>query len=714
MRWPWQRKPAPVASIAPARPRSDWRRVGTLRPTADVHAPTIVPTGLPVLASTRSLLYRERAESSAAPAGRVTGLALVSPVAQADPVSIVAPPVRPTVAARPVRSTLTRAVAEYVGEARVPAVPHRAPAWLRNAPPQVLTPLDAFAMPETSLPEIAVLDSWTTKPPALDRETPELIEEEPRPTLPIRRRRPGLGLPLPPGERPPMPTQKFRTQKFPTQKFPTQQLPAEQVPVQQMQPQNMQAQNMQTQQLQGQHLPMRQPVERPGSDQRPMVVDAPAPTSPETPKLVHPTVVPGRFSARVPADLAETFERAYGVDVADVAIDRSPAATAQARAMGAKAFAHHDLIVLPEDAGPVEAVEARALIGHELAHVVQQRTIGSVPTESGSDGQHLEAAARAVEQWVRAGASGPPPLVVPRSSERSGPPPVRRRANAGPPSSAGAPQRAPAGVATDPAAPPRQTARVVTSTSAATPAATLIHPTPTPATDHDPLNPRDSHEFGALVKDSFAHLGLDMFGIGGVLQQPSTPSRTTTPGSTGGSQGQVSQPATGATFNRDTRRQQLTEDTLQRINLVRAQQGEPATSELPETELAAIEMQLDAEQGGSGGQNSALPVIHNGAELKEQIRLGGGELLGAFIGYNPVEHQKHEAESTAHQQTSTTNGAGAPGATQPSATPGAHPDQPAPEPTGTELARLYDRIHTRLLRELLVGRERAGVLMDFR
>ncbi len=177
MRWPWQRKPAPVAPIAPARPRSDWRRVGTLRPTADVHAPTVVPTGLPVLASTRSLLYRERAESSAAPAGRVTGLALVSPVAQADPVSIVAPPVRPTVAARPVRSTLTRAVAEYVGEARVPAVPHRAPAWLRNAPPQVLTPLDAFAMPETSLPEIAVLDSWTTKPPALDRASPELIEE---------------------------------------------------------------------------------------------------------------------------------------------------------------------------------------------------------------------------------------------------------------------------------------------------------------------------------------------------------------------------------------------------------------------------------------------------------------------------------------------------------------------------------------------------------
>jgi hypothetical protein len=132
-------------------------------------------------------------------------------------------------------------------------------------------------------------------------------------------------------------------------------------------------------------------------------------------------------------------------------------------------------------------------------------------------------------------------------------------------------------------------------------------------------------------------------------------------------------------------------------------------------------MQLDAEQGASG-QNTGAPVIHNGAELREQLRLGGGELLGAFIGYNPVdaaEHQRHEAEATAHQQQHSTpaatgtGGAGAPGATQ-QATPGAHPDTPAPEPTGTELARLYDRIHTRLLRELLVGRERAGVLMDFR
>jgi len=279
MRWPWQRKTAPVRTPAVPTHRSDWRRVGTLRPTADVHAPTLVPTGLPVLASTRSLLHRARTESPQAPAGRVSGLARISPVAQPDPVSIVSAPVRATVAARPVRATLTHAVAEFVGEPRVPAVPHRAPAWLRNAPPQMITPLDAFASPmeTSSLPEMTLLDSWTTKPPALDQEMPEVVEEpvEPTPRPPIRRRRPGLGLPLPPGERPPTQVQQ----------------PAEQ--------------------------PRQQP-------QPPMVVDAPAPTVQEAPKLVHPTVVPGRFSARVPADLAETFERAYGVEVADVYPQRPP------------------------------------------------------------------------------------------------------------------------------------------------------------------------------------------------------------------------------------------------------------------------------------------------------------------------------------------------------------------------------------------------------
>jgi hypothetical protein len=442
-----------------------------------------------------------------------------------------------------------------------------------------------------------------------------------------------------------------------------------------------------------------------------MVVDLPVPAAEGAagPELVHRATVPGRFSARIPNDLAETFERSYGVEVADVTVDRSPAAAAKAKAIGAKAFAHHDLIVLPEEAGPVEAVEARALLGHELAHVVQQRTIGSLPIESDVDGQRLEAAARSVEEWVRAGAAGPPPPVVPPepgappdATERPGPVPVRRRASAGPPSGAGAPQRAAAGVATDPA-PPRTAARVVTNTSN-TPA-TLIHPTQP--------DPPSSQNYGTEVRNSFAQLGTDMFGISGLLSSPEPARPTTT--------SQVNRPATTTANsqpagNRDARRDQLQNDALDRVNMVRAQQGQAPLTELPPTEVAAIEAQLDAEQGG-GGQNTNLPVVHNWSEMREDFALSGGEMLGTFIGFNPMaaaEH-KHEDAAKANPANTTTTGAAATGATAAAQQSVGHPDRAAnPEPTGAELARLYDRIHTRLVRELLVGRERAGALMDFR
>jgi hypothetical protein len=452
-----------------------------------------------------------------------------------------------------------------------------------------------------------------------------------------------------------------------------------------------------------------------------MVVDLPVPAAEGAagPELVHRTTVPGRFSARIPNDLVETFERSYGVEVADVTVDRSPAAAVKAKAIGAKAFAHHDLIVLPDEAGPVEAVEARALLGHELAHVVQQRTIGSLPTESDVDGQRLEAAARSVEEWVRAGAAGPPPPVVPpepgappEATERPGRVPVRRRASADPPSGAGAPQRAVASVATDPA-PPRTTARVVTNTSntptANTPA-TLIHPTQPDSSDAQ----HSSQNYGTEVRNSFAQLGTDMFGISGLLggaepARPATTPQTNRPSTptTGGS----SQPA----GNQDARRQQLQNDALERVNLVRAQQGQAPLTELPPTEQAAIESQLDAEQGGGGQTN--MPVVHNWSEMREDFALSGGEVLGSFIGFNPAaaaEH-RHEDPARANPAHTTTTGAAATGAAAAAPSSVGHPDRAANlEPTGAELARLYDRIHTRLVRELLVGRERAGALMDFR
>ncbi|HEX9336888.1 MAG TPA: hypothetical protein VF892_13430, partial [Pseudonocardiaceae bacterium] len=258
----------------------------------------------------------------------------------------------------------------------------------------------------------------------------------------------------------------------------------------------------------------------------------------------------------------------------------------------------------------------------------------------------------------------------------------------------------------------------------------------------DPMNPRSPHEYATEVRDSFAHLGADLFGIGGLIShpdpprpttpqanRPTTPTTATTP--TTSATGQVNSPASGSQVSRDARREQLQNDRLEQLNIMRGQQGEAPLTELPATELAAIESQLDAEGVSSGGNDA--PVVHGWSEFKDQFRIGGGELLGSFIGYNPVEaaeRKRHEEEAearTAQQQqqqtgavsgasntTTATAGAAAAGAAGISHGVG-HPDRPVSlEPTGADLARLYDRIHTRLVRELLVGRERAGSLMDFR
>lgn len=755
MRWPWQqRKTAPES---PARPHAEWRQAGGLRPTVDPHPPTLIPAGLPVIASTRSLLHRDRTSPDVPPVppGRVSGLTSVFPAVPSIPAT--EPEVRVAVVARTHRTvTLTRAVAEYVGEARVPAVPHRAPAWLKSASdaPQVITPLDAFVTkPAEDGPvrrEVAMLDAWSN--PAIvvpsEPESDAAPDESPvTPPVPMirRRRRPGLGLPLPPGERPPAPTSTpIRTPAAIEPPKPTLVRPETPKP----EPVSVPAPTS---------TPTSTPTATPTAIPIPEPVPEPVVPVAEGaagPELVHRVVVPGRFSGRIPNDIVQTFERSYGVEVADVTVDRSPAAAAEAKAIGAKAFARDDLIVLPEEAGPVESVETRALIGHELAHVVQQRTIGTMPTESDADGQRLEAAARSVEEWVRAGAAGPPPPVIPptpprpgappEATERPGPVPVRRRASAGPPSGAGAPQRAVTGVATDPApttatnGPRVTTSTAPTTTASTTTAPSLVHPRGT--TDTHPENPHNAHEFGTLLRDSLAGMGADMFGFGGLLGHsdtpatPQTPRATTstttsattgTPSTTHSTTGTTGTP--GATFNRDRRREQLTNDTLDRLNVVRAEQGQAPLTELPPTEAAAIESQLDAEQsaGGASGTGTDAPVIHNWHEFSDQFRLAGGELVGSLFGINPVEmadrhRQEEEARHQQQQQqqgthTASTVGAAAGAGAGAAAQSVGHPDRPAtPDPTGAELARLYDRIHTRLVRELLVGRERAGSLMDFR
>lgn len=105
--------------------------------------------------------------------------------------------------------------------------------------------------------------------------------------------------------------------------------------------------------------------------------------------------------AAVPYDLADMLRRLHGIDVSDVAVDRSSDAGREARAAGARAFTRDQQVGLPSDEGPFERPQTRALLAHELTHVAQQRALGpSLPAEDSAHGAALEAEAAAVEWRV--------------------------------------------------------------------------------------------------------------------------------------------------------------------------------------------------------------------------------------------------------------------------------------------------------------------------
>ncbi|WP_433231039.1 DUF4157 domain-containing protein [Micromonospora sp. CA-248260] len=101
---------------------------------------------------------------------------------------------------------------------------------------------------------------------------------------------------------------------------------------------------------------------------------------------------------QVPAALVDGFRQRYGVDVAAVPVWRGAAATEVVQQAGARAATRGGEVLLPASAGPLDAPPARALLAHELAHVVQQRAFGATPpAESTGTGRDLEARALAAE-----------------------------------------------------------------------------------------------------------------------------------------------------------------------------------------------------------------------------------------------------------------------------------------------------------------------------
>jgi hypothetical protein len=137
-------------------------------------------------------------------------------------------------------------------------------------------------------------------------------------------------------------------------------------------------------------------------------------TPPVGSPVVHDPVVHDSVEVTVPADVAVTFRSILGVEVGHVPVRRGRAVSRRARALGARAFAERGEVFLPDEAGPLEHMETKALLAHELAHAVQQRTLGAdLPSEESVAGRQLEEAAVATERWFR-GESGPPPELVHR------------------------------------------------------------------------------------------------------------------------------------------------------------------------------------------------------------------------------------------------------------------------------------------------------------
>ena len=129
-----------------------------------------------------------------------------------------------------------------------------------------------------------------------------------------------------------------------------------------------------------------------------------------------------------------------------VRIHRGAAAGEAAGALKARSFTHGGEIYMPDNHGPLTSGTGKALLAHEMTHVVQQRRLGSsLPSEQTPHGKRLEAEA------VRAEKAPDMPLAQHQSSTPSPTTtmslptaPAMPDLSAGPSAARPKPQRAPA------------------------------------------------------------------------------------------------------------------------------------------------------------------------------------------------------------------------------------------------------------------------------
>jgi hypothetical protein len=707
-----------------------------LTPTIAVRPHLLAPTGRPDIASTRSLVAAPRppAGGDDAPRGSVQGLAV--PVEPVPPVPIVpvlaepprwAPPVRDRAPAAPVE--LVHATDAYVGPAREPAEPYRAPGWLRAA-------MNPMAVPDLGLP--AALARMPIRPdvPRTVAEPQATPSRAPRSTGPVRRSPvraaepdappalepagpPGPPPAAPPGGPPALPS--TAPNLMPTI------VPTIVPPALSAAPPARRSVG------QSRRLGLGAPMSRPASVpfHPPGTPEAEPPSPPRLPSAALPTPVP--------YDLVHEMRTVRGVDVSAVPVHRGPDVDSTAEQLGARAYTAAEEVHLPAAAGETTGPEARALVAHELVHVAQQRALGSrLPEESSPAGEALEAEAAAVESAVRAGQPLPSPLPPPvyASPYQPGPPaanpaPVRGRIQRVPAATLVHPSR--------PAQPSPQTgqAPAQTPSTPATPSTPTTPPTQ-PSTSssstsqprRDEANPTTWSGFGTAMRDS-ALAVFDSWAIDPALLPGS---RSGTGQGTGGGPGGAGGPGgtgqggtgTGRPFDRAARRTELQRDTLARLNAA-SPPGTPPITELDDTQQRVIEQQLDEEETAAGGTSGGgQDRVRTWSQLGGELRYGLADLATSAFGIDLTADEVRDLRGG----TSGGGGGGAGGAPAragPQAAgatgtaavaPAGTQGRPAIDSDDLDLdeiaGRLYDRLRSRLRQELLLDRERAGLLADFR
>jgi hypothetical protein len=384
-------------------------------------------------------------------AGTVTGLARVQPQVPEPPAApgpVAAEPARAMVHRKarsgpaPTPAAMVEATGGYVGEAREPVVPHRAPGWMRYVPEwlnqgdQSTEPAPPAPKPKPVLPPSKVVETTLadSAPPVHPTRRPNLGQS----------RRLGLGAPIKPAEpasEPAVATPEPATparppglvDEEPPLRHPRTTDPASAPPPLVFAPHEPSATDSAAAPPDHGTAPASATGSHPGATAshpgatashpgatasypgatsvsgtwqvRPTAApDSPASGPPPltyraTPGRAKPQpAAPPTSHVAVPPDLASALRKGTHVDVSAIPVHRGPEASAEARALGARAFTRGGEVFLPAEAGPLDSPRARGLLAHELVHAVQQRTLGpTLPSPDSAAGQALEAEAVAVE-----------------------------------------------------------------------------------------------------------------------------------------------------------------------------------------------------------------------------------------------------------------------------------------------------------------------------